>query len=372
MPMLSQILLSLSLSLSFSLSLSLSLTNSLEALERSMGMSGGAGSGAKRPQPATAADHRDRREKKRHAAAASLAAVVSTPTTSPSSLPAAEALYYPLPKTGTVREVLAACTRRNSSSVFALASNNFSLLETALEQLSSTTRHGAAGSEARGAALARVSEKALLLEDPIAGLASGGHEKNREAFENKSKKQRKRRKTACAHSRPKSSQLALAAAVVPRPNGKAKRAALAPCLKAALASTPADAVSALEQQWKTYVRKLAASGNSSSSSSSPSSSTLSALTLVGARARVAASNRESALVGRSGVVVAESRRAWHLYEREGKVSAVSKAGGELEVELVGGGGEGGDEEGEGDEGGGEEKEDRRRVVAVRVGGGAML
>ena len=337
-----------------------------------MGMSGGAGSGAKRPQPATAADHRDRREKKRHAAAASLAAVVSTPTTSPSSLPAAEALYYPLPKTGTVREVLAACTRRNSSSVFALASNNFSLLETALEQLSSTTRHGAAGSEARGAALARVSEKALLLEDPIAGLASGGHEKNREAFENKSKKQRKRRKTACAHSRPKSSQLALAAAVVPRPNGKAKRAALAPCLKAALASTPADAVSALEQQWKTYVRKLAASGNSSSSSSSPSSSTLSALTLVGARARVAASNRESALVGRSGVVVAESRRAWHLYEREGKVSAVSKAGGELEVELVGGGGEGGDEEGEGDEGGGEEKEDRRRVVAVRVGGGAML
>ena len=337
-----------------------------------MGRCGGSTAGAKKPQAATAADHRDRREKKkmkqRHAAAA---AAVSTPTTttspSSSSLVAADALYNPLPQTGTVQEVLAACTKRNSSSVYIWNKGNFSLLETALEQLSSTTRRGAAGSEARGAALARVSEKALLLEDPTAGLASGGYEKNREALETrgkrkKKKKKKKARKSACGHSRPKASQLALAAAAAPRP----KRAALAASLGArSLAATPADAVAALEAQWKAYVRKLAAS---SSSSSSAAASTLSALTLVGARARVASSSRESALVGRSGVVVAESRRAWHLFEREGKVSAVSKAGAELEVEFVGEGGGGGGREGEG----GEEGEAHRAVVAIRVGGGALL
>ena len=269
--------------------------------------------------------------------------------------------------------MLAACAKRNSSSVFTANKGNFSLLETALEQLSSTTRRGAAGSEARGAALARVSEKALLLEDPTAGLASGGHEKNREALENrgKRKKKKKARKSACGHSRPKASQLALAAAAAPRP----KRAALARLGAArALASTPADAVAALEAQWKAYVRKLAASssGGGAAPSSASAPSTLGALTLVGARARVAASSRESALVGRSGVVVAESRRAWHLFEREGKVSAVSKAGAELEVEFAregggGGGGGGGEGEGEGGEG-----EALRVVAAIRVGGGALL
>lgn len=352
------------------LSRSLFLTDdSLEALERSMGKSSSAG--AKRPQAVTAADHRDRREKKKkrqHAAAAAAAVKpAAATTTSPSSTSlaaAADALYYPLPQTGTVQEVLAACTKRNSSSVFVSKTGNYSLLETALEQLSSTTRRGAAGSEARGAALARVSEKALLLEDPTAGLASGGHEKNREAaLENRGKRRKKKKakKSACGHSRPKASQLALAAAAAPRP----KRAALANLRSVrALAATPAEAVAALEAQWKAYVRKLAATA-AAPSSSAFAPSALSALTLVGARARVAASGREAALVGRSGVLVAESRRAWHLFdERGGKVSVVSKAGAELEVEFFarGGGGEG--EEGEG--------EALRSVVAIRVGGGALL
>lgn len=344
------------------------------------------------PPPATAADHRDRRKKRRAAAEAAAAEAAeanaeakATTAAFPSLLPA-EALYSPLPKTGTVQEALAACAKRNPSSVFFSVSSSSSsisssssssaslLLETALESLSRTTRRGAAGSEARGAALARVAEKALLLEDNLnAGLASGGHEKNREAAAVAAAigNRKKPRKTASggAHGRPRPSQLLAAAAVAPRPQRKARKKISQSNFKEALASAPREAVDALERRWKGYVRRLALSGNSQTSSAAA----LSALSLVGARvSRVAASSREggSGLFVNSSsssfVVVAESRKHWFLYEREGKVHVASKAGTELEVELMSEGEEGEDDEGEGEE---DRCRRRRRIVAVRVGGG---